>query len=609
MDASPDRALAERGSAGPGGKAPRYLAPVVGLFLGAALLLTWLRLFRGGDLVDEAFSVLVPWRWALGDRPFVDEQNLSQSAGLLSYPFVKLYAWLGGEDVAGLVLYDRHLYLLLGVLTAVCAYILLRRLLPATVAACAAAPFATVVLFETPQLTASTLCALLLSAGAALAAVTVLGGARWWALLSGVAFGLAGIAYPTVLLMAPFVGVFLAFSLGDRIVPALTRGGDSSRDIGEGPSTGALAWRALSVWALGGALVVTPVVIGLLATAGPRNLVRSWDYTIALARDLNQLGGTAKAGEISVAFISLLAHEWYIVAAAVASLVVFRLRPGMGRWLLLLTPPAMWLTGTNGALGVAGAIIMYALAAPYLYLFVPEERRVDGARLLLLIWAPALLVGAMTAYTSADGFVQAAVGLFPGILVSGLFLAWGLEPLDQHRRGPWVSVAGLMVIVLATLAFQVQFQSGGAGWSDLTARMDGGPWKGIALSASQRRLLDGYAADLAAQGRADDQLLAYPRASAVYLSWPGEIAANTYQLYPDESAPLPAATVSYYRRHDEAPSLLLHVMPTEGKSPGQIQEQSGGLDYPAVVVRSGYAVQRRPADDTVDEVLERLPPL
>ena len=73
--------------------------------------------------------MLVPWRWALGDRPFVDEQNLTQSAGLLAYPFVKLFALVRGGDVAGLVLYERHLYLALAVIVAACVFLLARRTL------------------------------------------------------------------------------------------------------------------------------------------------------------------------------------------------------------------------------------------------------------------------------------------------------------------------------------------------------------------------------------------------------------------------------------------------------------------------------------------------
>ncbi len=589
----------------------RLVAAATAVFLVLAAAATWWRLTRGADLVDEAFSVLVPWRWALGDRPFVDEQNLSQSAGLISYPFVKLYALIGGNDPTGLVLYDRHLYLGLGLLTAACVALFARRSLPGALAALVAAPFVTVVLFETPQVTANTLCALLLSVSASLAAVAILGGPRRWALGAGVAFGLAGVAYPTVLLLTPFVAVLLAFSVGERLVPSRGRdGGVVEAPAGATPS-GLAAWRLLSAWALGGVLVVAPAVALVVAVAGIANLQRSWDYTISLARRLDQLGGTSKAGEIAVAFVSLLVDHWYVVAVAVVSLAVFRLRPEAGRWLLLLTPPAVWLAGTTGEAGVAGAVIVYALAAPYLYLYLPPGRRQAGARLLVGVWGPALLIGAMTAYTSADGFVRAAVGLLSGLVVSGVFLAWGLEPLGRGRSAvAWAAVAGLAAVVAVTLAFQVQFLPGGVSPATLAARMADGPWKGIALAGPQKQLLDQYSADLAAVARPDDRLLAYPRAAALYLYWPGEIAANTYQLYVDgPSSPLPKASVSYYRRHREAPTLVTHVLPTTGRSPARLRAESGGLQYLPVVVRPGYAIQRKPPGASVEEVLARLPRL
>ena len=93
MRASTDSVAEARGR----GLATRWLPAVVSAFLAVALGLTWSRLHRGADLVDEAYFVLVPWRWTLGDRPFVDEQNLSQSAGLLAYPFVKLFALVRGR--------------------------------------------------------------------------------------------------------------------------------------------------------------------------------------------------------------------------------------------------------------------------------------------------------------------------------------------------------------------------------------------------------------------------------------------------------------------------------------------------------------------------------
>ncbi len=61
---------------GPGMAIRQRLLTAAALALAAAAFaFTWYRLFFGCDLNDEAFSVLIPWRWALGDRPFVDEMD------------------------------------------------------------------------------------------------------------------------------------------------------------------------------------------------------------------------------------------------------------------------------------------------------------------------------------------------------------------------------------------------------------------------------------------------------------------------------------------------------------------------------------------------------
>ena len=197
--------------------------------------------------------MLVPWRWALGDRPFVDEQNLTQSAGLLAYPFVKLFALVRGGDVAGLVLYERHLYLALAVIVAACVFLLARRSLSASLAALVAAPFVTVVLFETPQLTANTLGALLLVAGAALGAVAVLGGRT--ALRAGrgdrVRPGLRRL--PDGAADDALRGRLPGVQRGRADRRRWWRGARSSHPPpGELEPSGPRAWRVLSAWTLGG---------------------------------------------------------------------------------------------------------------------------------------------------------------------------------------------------------------------------------------------------------------------------------------------------------------------------------------------------------------------
>ena len=69
---------------------PPLFATAVAVVAVVALVFAWRRLFLGTDLSDEGFYVAVPYRFALGARPFVDEMNILQTAALFSVPFVKV---------------------------------------------------------------------------------------------------------------------------------------------------------------------------------------------------------------------------------------------------------------------------------------------------------------------------------------------------------------------------------------------------------------------------------------------------------------------------------------------------------------------------------------
>jgi len=283
-------------------------------------------------------------------------------------------------------------------------------------------------------------------------------------------------------------------------------------------------------------------------------------------------------------------------------------------------------------------VIAYAVLAPYLYLFIPRERRIVGARLLICVWAPSLLAGAMTAYTSAAGYLSAPVGLAPSVLAGGLFLCWALEAVGPARRDvetvgldvapsspaatedaerrllrdpraahmPWLAMVVLVAIVGVTVAFQFQFQQGDVPRRELTSRFDSGPWWGIKVTPERRVLLDTFAADLKAQGRPGDQLLVFFGGSGYYLYWSGSVAANSYRLWATPGGNLPQSTVSYYRRRRLVPTLVVHLTPTAGMTDEGLAA-CGGLEYPPVLVRPTYAFQRKPAEETTADVLARLP--
>jgi hypothetical protein len=605
---------------------------------GLALFFTWRRLFVGMDLQDESYYVLVPWRWALGDRPFVQEQNLLQLPGLLTYPFVKAFGVLRDYDVTGLMLYTRHLYLLLMIVVAAVAFLFLRRLTRWQLALLASCVIATYIYWATPQLSYNTLAVAFLTVSSCLAAwVTTAGGRRALAVASGACLGLACVAYPTLLFVVPFWAVLFAFAHGRRAAGMIAEGTFMHPPNPPGPATGRPAWRGLSAWVLGGLVVLVPFGL-LILSFGPHNVERAWRASMSGAKVLHQLGGASKAVDIAQGTYRFITWRPYMVMAALAVYLVYRRWPRAGRALLSATPVALWLAAQRPLLWGGGYVIVYALLAPYLFLFIPRERRVAGARLLICVWAPSLVAGAMTAYTSAAGYLNAAVGLAPSVVASGLFLCWALEAVvptkleqpvaapDEARSSPpgagevepavpdraaghvpWLAMVVLIAIVGVTVAFQFQFQQRDVRLREMTSRFDSGPWWGIKVTPERRRLMDAFAADLRTQTRPDDGLLIFFHGSGFYLYWGGSIASNSYWLWSTPDGRLPQSTVSYYRRLRLVPTLVVHLAPTAGMTDEELAAACGGLEYPPTLVRPTYAFQRKPADETTEEVLARLP--
>ena len=76
----------------------------------------YFRLFVGVNFTDEAFYSSLPYSFALGLKPYHEELNITQNAGILLTPLYWLYVKLVGSPI-GLILFNRHLYfalLLLG---------------------------------------------------------------------------------------------------------------------------------------------------------------------------------------------------------------------------------------------------------------------------------------------------------------------------------------------------------------------------------------------------------------------------------------------------------------------------------------------------------------
>ena len=108
------------------GVAPSRVVTAIGF--AATAILAWVTLSRfryGVDFTDEGFYNAMPYAFALGARPFVDETLVQQTSALILLPLVKVYlAVVGSAD--GLVLFMRHVYWVASAATAGVVFRLLR---------------------------------------------------------------------------------------------------------------------------------------------------------------------------------------------------------------------------------------------------------------------------------------------------------------------------------------------------------------------------------------------------------------------------------------------------------------------------------------------------
>ena len=90
------------------------------------LLLLW-RCPYGFDWSDEAYQSAVPYRLAMGDRPFIDTWEVHQLSGMIALPFLRVFLLFSGGATDGMLLFFRYLGVSIQFLVALYAFFVLRR--------------------------------------------------------------------------------------------------------------------------------------------------------------------------------------------------------------------------------------------------------------------------------------------------------------------------------------------------------------------------------------------------------------------------------------------------------------------------------------------------
>ena len=501
---------------------PRELAAPVSAIGCTALLLVGMlrRLPLSIDFTDESFSTALAYRFALGDRPFIDEINSAQTAALILTPFVWAFIKLT-HSTAGILLFTRLLFVVFRLALAATVFATLKRYASWPLALVTSLVCLVFVPGSIPNIGYNVLGSGFLAMGA-FVAVRRFGGARdrsalFWA---GVCNGLATLAYPPLLVPAAILGIVVLLLSKKEVL----------REFGE--------------FVAGGAVVVASVA-PLLFMAGARNL-----------RVMVEFGTTLAPKAPSKLFdlvLAIWAHSpvsvWVLPALGVV-IAALKIRPAWALWVLPLFVSALALAFPAGMLSQFSVVIYAGLFAP-LFLVVLWDQPFCRA-LFFVVWVPSAIAGLVTAYTSSNGEINAAIGLFPGSILFVVYEALAVERLAREagtegvvdaRVSPLMQLGPAILIfsMLARYSFSV-YRDGAV--QELTVAVTSGPFRGLyttpehaAMSAEVESIFQKYA-------RPDAKVLAYWDFPAAYLFTKMRPAGNTVWMTPVADQ---GALVTYYR--------------------------------------------------------------
>ncbi len=468
---------------------------------GAAFALPWIgvavfvyvRLHFGIDFTDDAFYAALPYSFALGHRPLVDELTTVQLAGVLLAPFFRGYVELVGSN-DGLVLFARHLYFALALGASAIVYGAMGEWFGRRVGAVCAALSLAYVPFLLPSPSYNVLGQLGILSGALLVAQAIRLPPRTGHLAAGiVCLAVAAFAYPPL-------AVAGAAALGLALLAATRFEADDVRRL-----------TLRTLFATGGACLAA-AVITVFSLGDLSDVARISEFNEAFGQ---QGGGFEKLLRIQAEF----GLQWKLFAGLIAIW-------GAAWWV------ATWVEDSRWRIGLLAVLATLAVVASRLYMPIREpftttpfyivtlgcaslvglwrlgdrfdRSTVQAFRIVVATsWVAALVIVWMTGTgmrNSALGFAAAA------LMAVGWISSYGLRSgaADSLR-----AASGLWL--LPVLAF-VLFESWTHSYRDapirqLDAKVPSGAWAGIRTTSQTVSFLEQLGGDLEARrGEADSVL-------------------------------------------------------------------------------------------------------
>jgi hypothetical protein len=466
------------------------------LFVSVVLFFVW-RVQRGVDLSDEAFYVSIPMRFALGDRPFLDDRSTMQGSGILLTPLVFAYHLVVRSN-AGLVLFMRCAYLAylvgigLAIARAVRGWISRGGALACGAITCFFAPYCISQFSYNTMGGGLALLAAVCSLRVCRAA-TAKEGARY-AALAGFAAAGSALSYPTLALVFPVhLTTLLVFGRAH------------------------LGARRVALW-----FVIGAAILGAYVGAF---LVRSGFGSLQLTNQFIHAWGPTLTNTVAnvIDTVNLFKTNWFssLAIAALITAVATRIKPFV--LVLAIAVPFLAMPTTHGDYRVSVRFFSCcALFAPFFGALVHDKK--NAFRLLAIVWGPMVLTAFLVGYSSGNVGTATGVGGF-GAMIAGCVLACRAceEAAGSFRflAAPFGLVAPVALLyVLTSRALAPESVYNDDPIDAMTVRIRTGPFRGLWTTEAHRTLVEQMHSDIVQVTEANPKtfVLFYPEMHAAYLS-------------------------------------------------------------------------------------------
>lgn len=471
------------------------------ILFGAMAALLAARAFYGFDWSDETYYAALPYRFVLGDRPFIDSWDIHQTSAMILFPVVWAYFRLHGS-MDGILLFLRLLFVAFQAAVAIYMFKVLLDGYGKTAAILSALLYMAFAPFSIATFSYNTMG----YSFALLCSVTILYSIKMrrkrlllW--LAGVWCSLAAIAYPFFIALLP---VYAAFSF----LPSCER----AEGRGEGkPVSNVL------MFACGCATVALLFSSALLLATGAGGIAGNIKYLFMDPQHKSSGILTAVASFVREYWSQAFLPEVQAAALTVALTMALkkRINTVVARSAVLLAAVLTVLAGSARTLfsggqpdiiKINGLFLNIGLWPLTVYLLKPSRK---SLHLVLLLWLPANVMCACVYYSSNTRMNGAPYALLLSAIAAILLFAGAAEegqraiqgaggkfgssfPAFARRCG--FALASALVAAVLLLRITTVYRDGALPM--LSTRLTTGPAQGLYTTAEKARDYEGIMEDI-----------------------------------------------------------------------------------------------------------------